>query len=124
MISGWINHGVMPQVNQQISPNLRDFYLKMKRINIITADSKFGLRRNVKILDSLLKEAGFSVMVYILGEKTVCHKIQHLLALPALTVSTKNTPKITMLSFIWQVAGRKVRKQFLKYGNVTRNGHD
>ncbi|MCP2728294.1 glycosyltransferase [Limnofasciculus baicalensis] len=50
----------------------------MKRINIITADSKAGLGRDVKILDSLLKEAGFSVMVYILGEKTVGHKIQRI----------------------------------------------
>ncbi len=50
----------------------------MKRINIITTESKAGLGRDVKILASLLKEAGFSVTVYILGEKTVGHKIQRI----------------------------------------------
>ncbi len=50
----------------------------MKRINIITTDSKAGLGRDVKILATILKEAGFSVTVYILGEKTVGHKIQRI----------------------------------------------
>ena len=50
----------------------------MKRINIITTGSKSGLGRDVQILATILKQAGFSVTVYILGERTLAHKIQRI----------------------------------------------
>ncbi len=48
----------------------------MRRINIIATDSKSGLARDVTILSSILRKAGFSVTFYILGKQTLSHQIQ------------------------------------------------
>jgi glycosyltransferase involved in cell wall biosynthesis len=48
----------------------------MKHINIITVDNRSGLSRSTAILARVLRDAGFQVTVYPLGQPTLGHKLQ------------------------------------------------